>query len=132
MPSQMLLWIDESTSLPQIPSQILEYANNLQTLTQTLTAPPVVMRPHVVRGTCQFCGCHGNSCLDRTGERCDWLDGDHTCCNAEPCRARLAAAAAVPSTAKPLAQKKPAKAALKKRRYAGSRVDRAWNRYLSS
>jgi len=125
----MLLWIDESVSLPQVPSQIFEYENNLQTFTQTLTAPPVAMRSHVVRGTCQFCGCHGNSCLDRTGDRCDWLDGDHTCCNAEPCRARFAA---LPTPTFKHVAKKPVKLAVKKRRYAGSRVDRAWNRYLSS
>ena len=99
---------------------------------ESLVPSPSVPVIVVMRGICRFCGCHGNSCLDRTGDRCDWTDPTRTCCTSEPCRARLAAAAAAPSSSKPVAAQKPAKPAIKKRRYAGSRVDRAWNRYLSS
>lgn len=42
-----------------------------------------------VAGVCMYCGCHSDFCVDRTGERCEWLDASHSICTAEPCRAKL-------------------------------------------
>ena len=127
MPLQMSLF---DASLPRIPREIFTYANQLQRVAQTVSGAPPAVR--LTRGLCRFCGCHGNSCLDQTVERCDWIDATETCCTAKPCRARLASAMVAASTSKPPVSQKPAKPASKKRRYAGDRVDRAWIRYFSS
>ncbi len=41
-------------------------------------------------GICRHCLCTGDSCRTFSGDRCDWLDETHTCCNAEACRNKQA------------------------------------------
>jgi hypothetical protein len=127
MPSQLSLF----AALPQLSHAIPSPRGQAEVSVQTSGGSHVpAFWP---RGVCCFCRCHGNSCRDRTGERCDWLDDTHTCCDAERCRGRLTASTSTSSSpAKPPAAAKPAKVALKKRYYAGNRVDRAWSRYFSS
>lgn len=75
---------------------------------------------------CRFCGCQGDSCLNRSGDRCDWLDSTHTVCTGEACRARLAQ---TPSP-KPVASASAAKPVKRRRRsHWGSRA--AWENYLN-
>jgi hypothetical protein len=68
-------------------------------------ARPIVATPHrpffqsaaqptrnpdkVAPGTCQFCGCHGDSCSTRTGDTCGWTDSTRTCCTADCCVSQL-------------------------------------------
>jgi len=36
-------------------------------------------------GTCKHCGCHGDSCSLREGERCAWIDKYRNVCSNTPC-----------------------------------------------
>ena len=38
-----------------------------------------------VSGTCEVCGCHGDSCTLREGGRCVWMNSLRTLCNNPNC-----------------------------------------------
>jgi hypothetical protein len=112
------------------PLPCLVYPSQMDSTHQQPLAAP----PSSLTGRCQFCGCAGNTCLDRAGERCDWTDSNRDCCTAQVCRVKLANK---PRTAqpKPVAPQKPAKpgaaakASGRRRANWGSRA--AWDNYLN-
>jgi hypothetical protein len=87
-------------------------------------------------GVCRFCGCHGDACLDRCGDRCGWTDSTHTCCTGESCRVRLNLNHPSPATCAPVPPVRIVSSAMpgkptKRRVFRGSSVARAWDRYLT-
>lgn len=39
----------------------------------------------ILYGTCRSCGCHGDSCSLREGDRCVWIDANRTLCSNPAC-----------------------------------------------
>jgi hypothetical protein len=111
--SQLLLFREQS--LPLSPSK--EIVAELPSPT-----PPVVVRSRAAAGVCRFCGCRGDFCVDRTGERCELLGPSRTCCSAEPCRAKANLQKA-PRAEKPQAKPRP------RRSYTAAA---AFNRWLTN
>lgn len=62
-------------------------------------------------GTCRHCGCHGDQCMGRDGERCVWTDPARTVCSGDGCQL---AELVRKRTAEARAKQKPAR-----KKYAG-------------
>ena len=78
--SQLLLFDAPPAPLPLSPSQ--------ESVADLPSPPPVAVRSRASAGVCRFCGCHGDFCVDRTGERCQLTGPSRNVCSAEACLAK--------------------------------------------